>query len=156
MSALKTCLVEAHGILTTRSFDADKSLLWQFYTQPQLIKQWMTGSVDSSLVGCQVDLRVGGTAHYLWNSLGRQTNLQINFTDIVAPDLLVYTERYDIFSDVDALVTVRFTQDGRHTLVSTFTRYESLFIRNLIFESGMHCWIEASYNNIDRLLASGN
>jgi uncharacterized protein YndB with AHSA1/START domain len=45
-----------------RTFDAPVELAWRTHTEPELVKQWMTGPPDHSLPVCEIDLRVGGKA----------------------------------------------------------------------------------------------
>jgi len=69
----KTLKVTAHGdreIVMTREFDAPRNLVFDAFTKPELIRQWLSGPPGWSMPVCEVDLRVGGKYRYVW----RHTN----------------------------------------------------------------------------------
>ena len=63
---------------------------------------------------CEIDLRVGGAYRYVWRKEGQKDmGLGGVFQDIVPPERLVATERFDdAWYPGDALDTTSFAEDG--------------------------------------------
>ena len=57
-------------VVVTRTFDAPRTLVFDAYTQPDLLKRWY-GAPGRSLVVCEIDLRVGGAYRFLWRGEGK-------------------------------------------------------------------------------------
>ena len=52
-------------IVMTRDFDAPRRLVFDAFTKPELVKQWLLGPPGWSMPVCEIDLRVGGAYRYL-------------------------------------------------------------------------------------------
>ena len=57
-------------VVVTRKFDAPRALVFDAYTQPELLKRWYDAP-GRSLVVCEIDLRVGGAYRFLWRGEGK-------------------------------------------------------------------------------------
>jgi uncharacterized protein YndB with AHSA1/START domain len=57
-------------IAMTRVFDAPRRLVFDAFTKPELVKQWLLGPPGWSMPVCEIDLKVGGAYRYVW----RHTN----------------------------------------------------------------------------------
>src|SRR6267143_3089862 len=53
-------------IVMTRALDAPRRLVFDAYTKPDLLKQWLLGPPGWSMPICEIDLRVGGVYRYVW------------------------------------------------------------------------------------------
>jgi uncharacterized protein YndB with AHSA1/START domain len=47
-------------IVITRAFDAPRKLVFDAFTKPELVKQWLLGPDGWSMPVCEIDLKVGG------------------------------------------------------------------------------------------------
>jgi hypothetical protein len=47
-------------IVMTRSFNAPPRLVFDAFTKPELVRQWLLGPDGWSMPVCEIDLRVGG------------------------------------------------------------------------------------------------
>ncbi len=47
-----------------RSFDAPRGLVWDAWTKPELLKQWLGVRGGWTFAVCEVDLKVGGKYRY--------------------------------------------------------------------------------------------
>ena len=83
------------SVRIVRSFDAPCELVWRAHTEPELVKQWMTGPPDHSLPVCEIDLRVGGTARYVWKNPEFEMGMTAEFKEIVEHERIVHTEAFD-------------------------------------------------------------
>ena len=144
-------------IVMTRALDAPRQLVFDALTKPELLKQWLLGPPGWSMPLCEIDLRVGGKYRYVWrqDSDGTEMGMGGVYREIVAPQRLVTTERFDEpwypGEAVGTLVLVE--QRGRTTVTQTM-RYESREARDAVLKSGMEKGVAASYDRLADLLAA--
>jgi uncharacterized protein YndB with AHSA1/START domain len=62
---LKVTTPTEREIVMTRDFDAPRSLVFDAWTQPELLKRWFGVAGGWSLVICEVDLEVGGALRFV-------------------------------------------------------------------------------------------
>ena len=63
---LKVTTPTDREIVMTRIFDAPRSLVFDAYTKPELLKRWLYGPDGWMLSKCEVDLKIGGKYRYVW------------------------------------------------------------------------------------------
>src|SRR5436309_10857145 len=126
-------------IAMTRVFNAPRRLVFAALTRPELVKRWLLGPPGWSMPVCEIDLRVGGKYRYVWRRDSDGTDMGMGgvYREIVAPERLVATERFDqAWYPGEALNTlVLVEKEGRTTLTQT-TRYETRAARDAGSESG--------------------
>ena len=155
-----TLKVTAHGdreITMTRVFDAPRKLVFDAHTKPELVKRWLLGPPGWSMPVCEIDLRVGGKFRYVWrrDKDGTQMGMGGVFREIVAPERIVNTEKFDEAwypgEAVDTLVLVE--QSGKTALTQTML-FDSRETRDAVLKSGMERGVAASYDRLAELLPS--
>ena len=144
-------------ILITREFDAPKHLVYKALTTSELIKRWWTAKRGDATVA-EVDLRVGGKWRYVMIADGGfEVGFHGEYREIVANDLLVYTEVYEGIPDGDenaALITMKLVeQDGRTTL-TVLTEMATKEGRDMILESGMEAGMQDAYDLLEEVAIS--
>src|SRR3954451_7375190 len=83
-------------IVITRTFNAPRTLVFDAFTKPELLKKWMIGPPGWTMPVCEIDLRVGGSIRYEWeNSNGVKMGMSGVYREIVVPERLVATEKFD-------------------------------------------------------------
>ena len=83
-------------VAMTRTFDAPRRLVFDAFTKPELIKRWLGVRAGWTMPVCEVDLRVGGTYRYVWRGpKGNDMGMGGVFREIVAPERIVATEKFD-------------------------------------------------------------
>src|SRR5258706_16283139 len=83
-------------IVMTRTFNAPRTLVFDAFTKPELVRQWLLGPDGWSMPVCNIDLRVGGKYRYVWrHSSGNEMGMGGIFREIVAPERIVSTEKFD-------------------------------------------------------------
>ena len=106
-------------IAMRRVFNAPRGRVFDAWTKPEQVRRWY-GCGALTLIVCEIDLRVGGSYCYVLRGPdGVNHGLEGTYREIVAPERLVYTERYvtQNFESNEALVTVTFTErHGKTTL----------------------------------------
>ena len=154
--ALKLTVGSDRELVMTRVFNAPRRLVFEAMTKPELVKQWLLGPPGWSMPVCEIDLRVGGKYRYVWrNADGREMGMGGVYREIVRPERLVATEKFDeSWYPGEALDTsVLVEQDGRTTLTTT-VQYESREVRDAVMKSPMESGVAASYDRLAELLAS--
>jgi len=140
-------------IVLTRVFDAPRSLVFEAFTKPELLKRWF-GPHGWSLTVCEVDLRVGGTFRFVLRGPdGTEMEMRGTYREIVAPERSVHTESFDDYPGESQVTTVLVEREGKTTLTATVL-YASREIRDAVVKSGMEHGAAESYDRLAELLAS--
>src|ERR1700716_4401588 len=80
-------------IAMTRVFDAPRSLVFDAFTKPELLKRWLGVLGGWTFAVCEVDLKVGGKYRYVWRGKdGREMGMGGVYREIVRPERIVSTE----------------------------------------------------------------
>ena len=144
-------------IVMTRVFDAPRHLVFDAFTNPELLKRWLLGPPGWSMPVCEVDLRVGGTYRYVWRSDrdGHEMGMSGVYREIVAPERLVATEKFDeSWYPGEALGTIVLVEQGGRTTLTQTLLYESREARDAVIKSNMESGVAASYDRLAELVAS--
>ena len=143
-------------IAMTRVFDAPRKLVFEAFTQPELVTRWLLGPPGWTMVVCEIDLRVGGAYRYVWRKdNGTEMGMGGVFREIVAPERIVQTEKFDNpWYEGEAIsTTVLIEHEGKTTLTMNM-RYDSREVRDAILKSGMERGVAMSYDRLAELLVS--
>lgn len=144
-------------IVMTRDFDAPRRLVFDAFTKPELVKQWLLGPPGWSMPVCEIDLRVGGAYRYVWRHTtnGNEMGMGGVYREIAAPERIVATEKFDeAWYPGEAVGTLVFLEQGGKTTVTQTVLYQSREARDAVLKSGMEKGVIASYDRLAELLAS--
>jgi uncharacterized protein YndB with AHSA1/START domain len=144
-------------IVMARIFNAPRRLVFDAFTKPELVKQWLLGPPGWSMPVCDIDLKVGGTYRYVWKRDSDGTKMSSGgvFREIIAPDRMVATEKFEQpWYPGEALVTTTLAEHQGKTTVSMTILYDSRETRDMVLKSGMERGVAASYDRLAELLAS--
>ena len=138
-----------------RSFDAPCGLVWDAWTKPELLKQWLGVRGGWTFAVCEVDLKVGGKYRYVWRGpSGAEMGMGGVFREVAKPERLVATEKFDeSWYEGDAMDTTTFVERGGQTTVTTTVKYASKAVRDAVLKSPMESGVAESYNKLDEVLA---
>jgi len=159
MGTLKVTTPTDREIEMTRVFDAPRRLVWDAYTKPDLIRQWLLGPPGWSMPVCDIDLRVGGKYRYVWrnDSDGTEMGMGGVYREIRAPERLVTTERFDQAWYPGAGVgTLVLLEQGARTTLTLTMLYESREAREAVLKTGMEQGVAASYDRLAELVAAAS
>ncbi len=153
---LKVTTSTDREIAMMRVFDAPRRLVFDALTKPELVKQWLLGPPGWSMPVCEIDLRVGGAYRFVWRGPdGTEVGMGGVHREIVAPERLVSTERFDeSWYPGEALVTNVLIEQGNKTTLTLTVRYESREARDIALKSPMEQGVAAGYDRLAELLAS--
>jgi uncharacterized protein YndB with AHSA1/START domain len=144
-------------IQVTRVFDAPRTLVFEAFTKPELVQQWLLGPPGWTMPICEIDLQVGGAYRYLvrHETNGSEMGIGGVIREVVWPERLVATEKFDeAWYPGEALITTEFVEEGDRTRVTITVLYESMEARDTARRSGMERGMAASYDRVEELLAS--
>jgi uncharacterized protein YndB with AHSA1/START domain len=144
-------------IVMTRDFDASRRLVFDAFTKPELVKQWLLGPDGWSMPVCEIDLRVGGTYRYVWRHIAKGNEMGMSgvYREIAAPERIVATEKFDdAWYPGEAVGTLVLSEQGAKTTVSQTVIYESREARDAVLKSGMEKGVAAGYDRLADLLNS--
>lgn len=140
-------------IVLTRVFEAPRSLVFDAFSKPELLKRWF-GPHGWSLAVCEVDLRVGGGFRFvLEGPNGNKMGMRGVYREIAPPERSVHMESYDDYPGESQVTSVLAETDGKTTLTVTVL-YPSAEIRDIVAKSGMEHGAAESYDKLAALLAS--
>ena len=155
MNALK---LEARGereIVITRAFDAPRRLVFDAFSKPELVRQWLLGPPGWSMPVCEIDFRVGGRYRYVWRrDNGGEMGVGGVYKEIVAPERIVATERFDqSWYPGEGLGTILLVEQGAKTRMTQTLTYESREARDGVLKSPMESGVAISYDRLEALVA---
>ncbi|HYS53524.1 MAG TPA: SRPBCC family protein [Thermoanaerobaculia bacterium] len=141
----------------TRAFEAPRHLVFDAFTKPELVKQWLLGPPGWSMPVCEIDLRVGGKYRYVWrhDRNGNEMGMGGVYREIVRPERIVNTESFDDpWYPGEAVGTLVLTEDRGRTTVTQTVLYASRDARDGVLKSPMESGVAASYDRLEGLLAT--
>lgn len=141
-------------IVLTRVFDAPRSLVFDAFSKPELLKRWF-GPHGWSLVACEVDFRVGGGFRFIMRDTdGKEMGMRGTYKEIAPPERSVHIESFDEFPGEAQVTAVFVEKDGKTTLTATVL-YPSKEVRDAVIQSGMEHGAAESYDKLAAMLLSG-
>jgi uncharacterized protein YndB with AHSA1/START domain len=143
-------------IVMTRVFDASRRVMFDAFTKPELVTQWLLGPPGWSMPVCEIDLRVGGAYRYMWrHTSGREMEMGGVYRTITPQQRIVCTELCDdAWYAGEALTTTGFVERRGVTTLTTTILYVSKEARDKVLTSAMERGIAASYDRLTEMLAS--
>ena len=140
----------------TRLFDAPRSMVFDAWTKPELLRRWLGVFGGWTFAVCEVDLRVGGKYRFVWHGKdGNEMAMGGVYREIVRPERIVCTEKFDDpWYEGDAIDTTTFVERGGKTTMTTTVLYESKEIRDAVLKSPMESGVAKSYDKLAEVLAA--
>jgi uncharacterized protein YndB with AHSA1/START domain len=135
-------------VVITRVVDAPRTLVWEVWTDPEHVPNWLLGPEGWTMPVCEIDLRPGGAWHYVWRKAdGSELEMQGSYREVTPPERLVSTESWggDWPETINTLALSE--EDGKTTITQTIL-YPSLEARDAALETGMK---EGAAQSFDRL-----
>ena len=147
-------------VLIKRSFDATSDLVWRAYTEPELMRRWLTAMPGWSMPVCEMTTDVGGTYRWLWRD--EANGVEFGFTgemlEVEPHSKIVHTQIYDpgtvggSMGDGASIITVTFDETDGITDVTTLIKFASKADRDAAVSTGMTDGMEMSYKQLEGVL----
>lgn len=149
-------------VLIKRSFDAPVDLVWQAYTEPALMRRWLTAMPGWTMPVCDMTTDVGGK--YRWRWRDEANDVEFGFTgemlEVEPHERIVHTQIYDpgtvggTMGDGGSIITVTFNETDGVTNVATSIKFASKADRDAAVSTGMTDGMEMSYKQLDAVFAT--
>jgi uncharacterized protein YndB with AHSA1/START domain len=141
-------------VVITRIVDAPRRLVWDAWTKPEHVPNWMLGPEGWTMPVCEIDLRPGGTWHFVWRrSDGTEMSMNGVYKEVVPPERLVNTERWGPEWPETLNTLILNEKGGKTTMVSTML-YPSKEARDAALKTGMKEGMDVSYIRLEEYLRS--
>jgi uncharacterized protein YndB with AHSA1/START domain len=153
-SSLKITTPTDLEIMITRVFNAPRRLIFEAWTNPKYVPQWMLGPEGWTMPFCEIDLRPGGSWHFIWRHAdGQQMEMRGVYREIKPPERVVFTESWggDWPETLDTLVL---SEESGKTTANLTLLYPSREARDKGLKSGMQDGMVHTFARLDNLLAS--
>ena len=143
-------------IVLTRPFDAARGALYAALTNPELIRQWLSGPPGWAMTVCRVDLRTGGSYRYEWRNENDGATMASGGTirELAPGQGFTVTERFDQpWYTGESVLTFALAEEGGTTTLTMTVQYESQEVRDGVLKSPMMAGMASSFNQLGMLLA---
>ncbi len=156
MSPLSIYTTDETTISVTRCFAATPDRVFEAFTRPDLLQQWISTS-GFPLAHCEIDLRPGGAALYRWDLGGGQgMTLRVLYEQVEPAELIVQRERFDPdWTGGEVRTTIRFTAHPAGTQMVREQQYSSAQARDAALHAPMAIGMEDIYAGLDEALREG-
>jgi uncharacterized protein YndB with AHSA1/START domain len=140
-------------ILTARTLDAPRELVYRAFTEPELLVRWL-GPRKYTMTLDRYELRDGGTWRYVHvDPAGTEFGFHGVFHGEPSIDGIVQTFEFEGAPGHVSMDTVAFDEDGGRTIVRTNSVFQSVQARDAMVEAGMADGMNQGYERLDEVLA---
>ena len=141
-------------IVVTRVFNAPRHLVFEAWTNPQYLPLWMLGPDGWTMPVCEMDLRPGGSWHFVWrHSNGQEMEMRGEYREVKPPERVVSSESWGP-DWPETLNTVVFSEHAGKTTATVTLLYPSKEARDAALKTGMKQGMALSYDRLENYLSS--
>jgi uncharacterized protein YndB with AHSA1/START domain len=139
-------------IVMTRVSDAPRSLVFDAFTKPEHLTNWMLGREGWTMPVCEVDLRPGGAWRFVWRSSdGAEIEMSGVYQEVAPPERLVNTESWGP-EWPETVNTLTLTEEDGKTRVTSTVLYPSKEARDAALQTGMKDGVSLTFDRLAELL----
>ena len=140
-------------VITTRTFDAPRELVFRAFTEPDLLVQWL-GPRKFTMTIERYDLHDGGTYRYLHeDDAGNAYGFHGVFHGDPSLDGMVQTFEFEGAPGNVSMDTLTFEEHDGTTTVRTNSLFQSVEARDAMIEHGMAEGMGEGFDRLDELVA---
>jgi uncharacterized protein YndB with AHSA1/START domain len=139
-------------LVIKRVVDAPRRLVWDAWTKPEHLRNWMLGPEGWSMPVCEMDLQPGGAWRFVWRRTdGTEMGMHGIYREVTPPERLVHTESWgpDWRETINTLVL---SEDGGRTTIAQTVLYPSKEARDAALQTGMKDGMNRTYERLDEYL----
>jgi uncharacterized protein YndB with AHSA1/START domain len=135
-------------VVMTREVDAPRELVFDAWTNPEHVRQWMLGPSGWTMPVCEIDLRPGGAWHFVWRRAdGTEMEMRGEYREVTPPERLVSTESWG--GDwPETINTVTLSEEDGKTTITQAVLYPSQEARDAALETGMKDGVSQSFDRL--------
>jgi uncharacterized protein YndB with AHSA1/START domain len=139
-------------IAATRVFDAPRRLVFEAHTNPKHVPNWMLGPEGWTMPVCEIDLRPGGTWHFVWRKAdGSEMAMRGTYKEVAPPERVVTTESWGE-PWPETINTVSLTEKDGKTTLTMAVLYPSIEARDAALKTGMKDGMTQSFDRLAEYL----
>lgn len=139
-------------VVVTRVVAAPRKLVWDAWTDPEHLPNWLLGPPGWTMPVCEVDLRPGGVWRYVWRkSRGEELEMTGVFKEVTPPERLVQTESWGA-DWPETLNTLLLAEEAGATTMTLKILYPSRGARDAALATGMKEGMDQSFARLDEYL----
>ena len=141
-------------LVVTRTFNAPRQLIYEVWTNPKYLPQWMLGPEGWTMPVCEIDLRVGGAWHFVWRKDdGGEMEMRGVYREIKPPERVVSTESWG-GPWPETVNTLVLTEHAGKTTMTLTILYPSKAAREAATQTGMTKGMAMTFERLEAFLAS--
>ena len=153
-SRLKVTTPSDREIVMTRTFDAPRELVFNAFTDPELIAKWW-GLRGTTTIVETMDVRPGGVWRYISRGPnGEEYAFRGEYREVVAPEKIVQTFEFEPMPGHIVVDTAIFEERNGKTYFTNTSVFDTKEERDGMLSSGMEGGAAESYDRLDELLAT--
>jgi uncharacterized protein YndB with AHSA1/START domain len=135
-----------------RNFDAPRQLVWEAYTDPELLPEWL-GPRELTMSVDRFDFRPGGSYRFTHrDSEGNEFVFFGEIREVEEPKVIVRTFAWEGMPGKQSVERAEFEElDGERTRLVVTSSFESKEDRDGMLQSGMERGVVDSYARLDEL-----
>ncbi len=141
-------------VVITRVVAAPRRLVFDAWTNPKYVPLWLLGPEGWTMPVCEIDLRPGGSWHYVWRRTdGSEMSMRGSYREVVPPERLVSTESWGP-EWPETVNTLVLTESGGRTTITMTIAYPSKEARDAALQTGMKEGMDQGFARLDTVLTS--
>jgi uncharacterized protein YndB with AHSA1/START domain len=141
-------------VLTARTFDAPRDLVFRAFTDPDLLVRWL-GPRKYTMTIERFDVRDGGTYRYVHaDDAGNAFGFHGVFHGEPSPDGFVQTFEFEGAPGHVSMDTLTLEEQDGTTTVRTNSVFQSVEARDAMVQAGMAEGMNEGYDRLDELVAA--
>lgn len=139
-------------VVITRVVEAPRPLVFEAFTNPQHVPNWLTGPDGWTMPVCEIDLRPWGAWRYVYRkSGGTEMTLQGTYSEVVPPERVVSTESWGP-QWPETINTMVFAEYAGLTTITINVTYPTREARDAALQTGMKEGMDQGFARLDQLL----
>lgn len=135
-----------------RHVAAPREIVFQAWTTPAYVSQWLLGPAGWTMPVCEIDLRPGGAWRHVWRKGdGAEMAMGGVYREVLPPERVVSTESWGP-EWPETVNTVTFTERAGLTTITLTVRYPTMAARDAALGTGMKEGVDQGFARLDRLV----
>jgi uncharacterized protein YndB with AHSA1/START domain len=139
-------------IVITRVVDAPRRIVFDAFTNPKHVPNWLVGPDSWTMPVCEIDLRPGGGWRYVYRKAsGKEMTLNGSYREVSPPERLVSTESWGP-EWPETVNTMVLAESGGQTTITITVSYPSKEARDAALATGGVSGMDQGFAKLDLLL----
>lgn len=138
-------------ITMVRVFEAPRALVFAAHTQCEHVKHWWG---RGNPLDCEMDFRPGGSYRFVEHAPDGEYAFRGEYREIQPPERIVQTFEFEGMPGHVCVETLELTEEDGKTTITSVTRFDTKEDRDGMVSSGMADGARASYEALDKYLAT--